>query len=291
MPQSFEFKKQLRFVITLGTGKFGSSDNNQITLAGFRASADITKAGGLQMNELSAQIYGVSQEDMNSITTLMWKPILRIKNRVEVFAIDGENESQVFGGDIVNAWGDYQNQPDVFLHIKAQGAFYNQIAAVKPLSINGTSKVAVIMERIANDMALTFVNNGVDVIINDCYLANTLTEKAKQLANDAGIDLYIDDNTLSITPRYTPLFGQVPLISPSTGLVGYPTFDGVGVNIKTLYSPAIVFGGKIKIETDIEQAAGEWIVRAISHRLESEKPNGAWFSSIIGTQVGLAITK
>lgn len=36
MAKSFDNKKALRFVITLGTGKFGSSNNDQITLQGFR---------------------------------------------------------------------------------------------------------------------------------------------------------------------------------------------------------------------------------------------------------------
>jgi hypothetical protein len=34
---SFDNKKELRFVITLGQGGFGSSSNNQITLEGYRA--------------------------------------------------------------------------------------------------------------------------------------------------------------------------------------------------------------------------------------------------------------
>ena len=40
MTNSFENKKELRFIITLGTGKFGSSSNNQIRLEGYRARAD-----------------------------------------------------------------------------------------------------------------------------------------------------------------------------------------------------------------------------------------------------------
>ena len=73
MTTSFENKKELRFIITLGTGKFGSSSNNQIRLEGFRATVEIDKAGGMMMGTLRAQIYGVQQTDMNSITTLQWK--------------------------------------------------------------------------------------------------------------------------------------------------------------------------------------------------------------------------
>ena len=100
---SFSDKKQLRFVITLGTGKFGSSNNDQIILQGFRAIADIDKAGGMMMGTLRAKIYGVKQADMNSVTTLQWKPGSRIANTIEVYAIDGAAETLVFAGNIVNA--------------------------------------------------------------------------------------------------------------------------------------------------------------------------------------------
>ena len=81
----------------------------------------------------------------------------------------------------------------------------------------------------------------------------------------------------------------IPLISSASGLVGYPTFDGVGVNFQTLFNPAITFGGSVKLVTDVQQAAGEWVVTSVGHRLESEKPGGAWFSNVRGNANGLAV--
>jgi hypothetical protein len=288
---SFSTKKQLRFVITLGTGKFGSSDNNRIELTGFRATADIDKAGGMMMGTLRARIYGVRQVDMNSITTLMWKPGTRIANTVEVFAINGDVETLVFAGNIINAWADYQNAPDVFLHIQAQAAYFNGLQAVSPLSIKGGISVAVVMARIAKDMGLTFENNNVNVILTDVYLANTLKEQALELSKACNFSLYIDDKTLAITNRYQPRKGLIPEISAQSGLVGYPTFDGIGINFQTLFNPAITFGGAVKLTTDVEQANGEWVVVSVSHRLESEKPGGAWFSTIRGNLNGLAVVR
>lgn len=289
--QSLENKKQLRFVITLGTGKFGSNDNNQITLEGFRASAHIEKAGGMMMGTLRAKIYGVSQADMNSITTLQWQPRTFIPNTVEVYAIDGPAETLVFAGNIVNAWGDYQSMPDVFLHIQAQAAFFNQLKPVPPRSFKGSVDVASVMAQIAKDLGYTFENGGVTTRLADVYLPNTGMEQAKDLARAAGCDLYLDDKTLAITPLNTPRKELVALLSPQTGLVGYPTFDGVGVNVNSLFNPAVAFGGRIKLETDITQAAGEWIVTSVSYTLESEKPGGAWFMNIRGNSIGLAVGK
>lgn len=286
---SFDNKKQLRFVVTLGTGKFGSSNNDTIVLQGFRATADIDKAGGMMMGTLRAKIYGVKQADMNSVTTLQWKTGTLIPNTVEVYAIDGPAETLVFAGNIVNAWADYQSMPDVFLHIQAQSAFFNALKAIPPRSFKGGVDVASVMAQIARDLGYTFENNGVTARLVDVYLPNTGMEQAKDLARAAGCDLYLDDKILAITPPNVPRRVIIPLISPASGLVGYPTFDGVGVNFQTLFNPAITFGGSIKLETDVQQAAGEWVVTSVGHRLESEKPGGAWFSNVRGNQNGLAV--
>lgn len=286
---SFDSKKQLRFVVTLGTGKFGSSNNDQITMQGFRAIADIDKAGGMMMGTLRAKIFGVKQADMNSVTTLQWKAGLLIPNTVEVFAIDGAAETLVFAGNIVNAWADYQSMPDVYLHIQAQSAFFNALKAIPPRSFKGRVDVASVMAQIARDLGYIFENNGVTTQLTDVYLPNTGMEQAKDLARAAGCDLYLDDKILAITPPNVPRKVIIPLISPASGLVGYPTFDGVGVNFQTLFNPAVTFGGSVKLETDVQQAAGEWVVTSVGHRLESEKPGGAWFSTIRGNQNGLAV--
>lgn len=284
-------KKRLKFIITLGTGKFGASDNNQITLEGYRAIADIDKAGGMMMGTLRARIYGVTQDDMNSITTLQWKPQETIPNTVEVYAIDGDKETLVFAGNIVNAWGDYQTMPDVYLRLQAQSAFINQLKPVPPRSFKGSIDVASVMSQIAKDLGYNFENNGVSVTLTDVYLPNTGLEQAKDLAHAANVDLYLDDKTLAITPANSPRGELIPEISAESGLMGYPTFDGIGVNFQTLFNPSITFGGRIKLVTDIKQAKGEWIVTSIGYRLESEKPGGAWLANVRGNANGLAISK
>lgn len=284
-------KKRLKFIITLGTGKFGSSENDQITLEGYRAIADIDKAGGMMMGTLRARIYGVSQEDMNSITTLQWKPQSIIPNTVEVYAIDGDKKTLVFAGNIVNAWGDYRSMPDVYLRMQAQSAFINQLKPIAPRSFQGSIDVASVMSQIAKDLGYNFENNGVSVTLTDVYLPNTGLEQAKDLAHAANIDLYLDDKTLAITPANSPRGELIPEISAESGMIGYPTFDGIGVNFQTIFNPSVTFGGRIKLTTDIKQAAGEWIVTSIGHRLESEKPGGSWLSNVRGNANGLAISK
>ena len=291
MSQSFDNKKELKFIITLGTGTFGSSSNNQIILQGFRASVDIDKAGGMMMGTLKASIWGVAQSDMNSITTLQWKTKAFIPNTVQVFAIDGDTQTLIFTGNIINAWGNYDSMPDVFLMIQAQAAYGALITPVAPTSYDGPINPVTAMQQLAGTMGLTFENNGVSANpLANQYLPNTALEQAKTIALAAGIWMYIDNGTLAITPANQPRKGAVPLISAETGMRGYPTFDGVGVNFQTLFNPSIMFGGSIQVDTTLPQANGTWIVTSVAHKLESEKPGGQWFSRIRGNAIGLAVT-
>lgn len=290
MPSSFS-QKSIKIIITLGTGTFGSSTNNQITLQGYRTVVEIDKAGGMMMGQLKAKVYGVSQSDMNSACTLQWKPNWWNPNTVQVFAIDGGVETLIFAGNIINAWGDYQSMPDVFLHVHAQSAYYGQLRAVPPRSFEGTVAADVIMSQIAKDLGLSYKNAGVTAMVTDQYLEGTNIDQARMLSRAAGIDLYIDDQTLSIAPRSGPVREQAALVSASTGLVGYPTFDGIGVLFKSLFNPGITFGGMVKLETDLEQARGDWVVVSVAYFLESEKPGGAWFATVRGNRNGLAVVK
>lgn len=288
---SFDNKKQLRFIITLGTGKFGTSSNNVITIQGLRARISIDKAGGMQMGQLKARIFGVSQSDMNAITVLQWGPRSLIPNTVEVYAIDGAVETLVFAGNIVNAWGDYQSIPDVCLQIEAQAAYFQQIKPVPPRSFKGAVDVVSVMAQIARSMGYSLENNGVTAQLRDVYLHNTDMAQARELAQMAGVDLYVDDKIMAICPHLAPRNSLIPLISASTGMIGYPTFDGVGINTRILFNPSVTFGGKIKIESDIPRANGEWVVSSVSHTLDCETPNGEWSSQIRGSLSGLVVTK
>lgn len=294
---SFDNQKQLKFIITLGNGTFGGSSNNQITLEGFRASVSIDKAGGAQMGTLRAQIWGVSQSHINSCVTYPFQPSKlasgnAVFNNVQVFAIDGNQETLVFTGNIVIAWGNYQNMPDVFLEIQAQSTYAAQMSSALPRSYKGQIDVATSMEQIANQMGLTFENNGVTAQLSNQYLPSTALEQAKTLANAAGCWLYIDNGILAITPAFTPRnTNSVPLISPQSGLKGYPTFNSTGVHFDALFNPAVVFGGGIQLQTSIPQAAGTWIATSVAYKLESQKYNGAWFMTIRANASGLAVTK
>jgi hypothetical protein len=300
-PSSFQNIKSLRFIITLGqTGAtfYSSSSANQITLEGFRATCDIAKAGGFQMTTMSAQIYGVSQSHMNSLTSLQWQLGTIKRNQIQVYAINGQQETLIFVGNVGNSWANYAGMPEVFLEIQAFAAFINQITPVPPTSYQGpTVDVGTIMGSLAQSMGYVFENNLLQPItLPKVYLAGALWDQAQTLARMAKCDLYLDDNVLAITTSGNPRGGvQVPQISAASGMIGYPTFGsdtrGPTIVVQTLFNPSIRFGGQIELVTSIQpaitnnlqpaqRANGFWIVNSIGHHLQSQTPGGAWFSRV-----------
>jgi len=120
-------KKQIKYIISIPGREFTSSGSDTIEIIGFRSSCYIDHAGGQQLSTAQIQIFGISQSDMNAITTLNWNLAEKNKTLIDVFALDDSNtyETLIFRGDIINAWGVYASMPDVYLHIYAINNWYN----------------------------------------------------------------------------------------------------------------------------------------------------------------------
>lgn len=282
MSSSFVNPKKIRFTFTLAIGSF-EDGSNQVIIEGFRSAVDIQKAGGSMMVTATAKIWGLSQDVISRLTTLAYFAFTYAKNTIKIEAIDGDTVTTVYTGSILNAWADYSSMPDVFLYIETQVGHFNQLTIDKTLEYQGVWQVSDLMEIIANRLGVAFENNNVTKTINNPKYNGSLIDQLRQLGQDTQTDFYLDNNVLAICPRNTPrTVGQnvIPIVSDKTGMIGYPTFNTVGIIFRTLFNPAIVYGGQITVESDIKQANGLWQTFSINHYLESEKPDGQWFSTI-----------
>lgn len=288
MTTSFQNKKQLRFVVTLAEGVF-SDKNNQVVLDGFRAIVEVQKAGGQMMSTSTVRIYGLAQELMNQLTTLAFKAMSYIKNTIDVIALDGEQQTLIFRGQIINAWGDYSGMPDVCLYIETQTGYFQQLELGDPLVYKGTANVSDLMLALAKKLGVPLESNGVTAKITNPNYGGSTIDQIRNLAADTKTDFYLDDTVLAICPKglTRKQMARVPLITSQSGLIGYPTFDKVGITFNTLFNPSILFGSQIIMESDIPQANGLWQVCSMVHKLESEKPGGAWFTTVRCTGNGL----
>ncbi|RYY79924.1 MAG: hypothetical protein EOO69_04465 [Moraxellaceae bacterium] len=287
---SFSHKKiEIELRLTNTTTFAGQGDNNTLTFRNLRIVADIQLVGSLsEGSKARVKIYGMRQEDMNALSMLTWKSQTVYKNVMIVRAGDDDGMSKIFGGQILNAWADYSATPEVCMVIDAKPGYFERIQEANASSYPGDVDVAIIMADLASKMGYQFENRGVNLKLSTPYFSGTLMCQAETLARQADINVLVEDDRIVITPKNMPIEdGQIPLISAASGMVGYPAFYKNGISVKTLFNPAIRFMHKIKVQSDIPIANGEWFVYCLRYQLESEKPNGAWFCEVDAGLFGL----
>lgn len=271
-------KKEIEVHFTLSTGQF--SGGNTKIVRGLKCDITIDKPGLPAKNTAKGVIFGMKREDAEKLTTLSYRPLQIGRHLIEVFAGDENGKHLAFKGDISQAWGDYNKQPDVNFYFEAMTGLYSSVEPIAPFSAQGGQSVGDMCSSIASQMGFSFLNNGVESNISNPYLKGTATQQAQQLSNDADFNMYLDDNQMVISPKGTPTGNQntAPLISPDTGLIGYPQFSSTGLSIKSIYNPAIKMGNWIEVKSSIEKASGFFQVTSLKHQISSRNPQGMWQS-------------
>jgi hypothetical protein len=275
-------KKKLDLTITLGTGTFGADVGSTVTLTDLRMFADITSPCGESMGALSLRVLGLSQSMMNQLTVIGPINQVKEKNKILLAAGDDHGTATVFNGTIFSAWADYSAAPDVTLNIIAYAGLEVAVKPVEASSYPVTADAADILEKIAYDAGLDFVNDNVSVQLTNPYYPGTARRQILACVRDSQINHKIENNTLTIWNKGTAISNaDVVLIAPETGMVGYPALSSQGMTLKSLFIPKLILGGAIQVKSSMmPKANGEFIVSKYNHNLSSEAPGGPWFTTV-----------
>lgn len=274
-------KRRIDVTIKLGAGTFDDSSGETVTLTGLRMQANIAAHGGDVQGVLQLRIYGMSLSMMNRLMRIGTIGNQGPRNSILIAAGDiGGGMTLVYKGTMAQAWADFQSAPEVVLNVIAFSAYNAAVTPVDASSYVGSIDVATIMGRLAQTMGMTFENNGVSFMLSNPYLPGTALAQSDACAKAAGIRYTIDRGVLAIWPKGGFRAGGIPVISPDTGMVGYPVFSDSGVIINSLFIPNIRNGAQVMVQSSLTPACGVWNVRGVVHSLESETPNGQWFTQL-----------
>lgn len=281
-------RKRIDLTISLGTGQFGDSGANTVTLTGLRTQVEAQAPGGEAQGQATVRVYGLPASMLNQLTTLGFAPsATRFFNQCLIAAgDDGDALALIHAGTINQAWADYNEVPNACLEIQSVGGLAENLKPVAARSYIGSTDVATIMQDIAGTMGVGFENNGVDVKLSNPYLPGTALAQMRSCARAADIYAQLDRGVLAIWPKDGYRSGDIPLVSPETGMVGFPTFSSQGVMVRTLFNPALKLGGRLQVASSLPPACGIWTAAQVHHRLESETPNGAWFTEVFAVRGG-----
>lgn len=276
-------KKRIEVTVQLGRGKFGEDGYDTVTLNDHRAIVNISTPGGASMGMLQMRAYGLSEDLMNRLTTI--GPInSQIRNNtVLISAGDGDSMAQVYAGTLSDVWADYRRAPEVSLEMMAQSGLIEAVRPISPRSYQGSADAALIMADLAKAMNVAFENNGVSVQLANPYFSGTAWQQVLTCAQAANINFALHNGILAIWPRTGGRAGGIPMLTPETGLVGYPTFSSHGIILTSTFNPNIFIGGFVDVKSSLLGASGRWQIFSVTHEISSEVPGGPWFTHLQGS--------
>lgn len=276
-------KINLRFTLDAQAGTFTESGSNTVDITGLRVHCSIVNNQSTTLDQCDLEIYGMPLGIMNRLTILQNAYTRGIDNQVEVTAGDGDNMALIFSGQIFQAWADFSGQPEAVFQLSALSSLGSSYASVTPTSFKGSVDAATVASSIAGQLTppLTLHNSGVTAQLNNPYLPGDAMHQLRALAEQADFEWSMDEvGVLSIWPRGQGRDTAQVLISPATGLVGFPSYNDKGVMLTTLYNPSVRVNGPIQVESASTPANGTWYPFHVQHDLESEVPDGRWFTHL-----------
>jgi hypothetical protein len=267
------FQRQLSVNIT-GQG-VGSGFNTQ----GLRTSARIVQTGGRELTSADVRIWGVPLNIMNAVSTIGYTQGRLPNNSITVTAIDDLGSNVVFIGQVQQAVADFQGGANLPLHIVAfaglQGAYQNTQGTTK----QGQADATQLLGQLAGQIGVTFENNGLsNVNLMNPWYARSPLQQIHNICNDCNLDYTIALGKLAVWQK-SGFRNASSTTSPTTGMVGYPSFSSLGIRITTLFNPAIEYGGMLTVTgSAITPANKTWKVFLLTQELDAFLPNGKWFT-------------
>ena len=281
---------QLQF--TTANGVFASSKTNQITFSGLRVQCNIVGVGGIQLGEAQLRIYGLTLGQMNDLSALNRYFLVQKQIELQISASDETGAlNLIFDGQVMVSQIDLNQQPDSALIVVAQAGALQALQIADATSYPTNTDHFTVLANLATKMGLQFEPNGTPIPLSKPYFPGSLRDQVIRCADAADVNWTVDLGTLIVWPRYgtrsgltgKPYSGLVPLISPETGMVGYPSYSSMGgIAVKTIFNPFLRIGTKVTVQSSLSFANGTWGAFYIHHELESQMPGGKWFTSFDG---------
>jgi hypothetical protein len=275
-------KRRINITFQLGLGgEFGESGTNTVTCEGLQVQASIQECNGPGLGQAAVRIRGLTKSLLKQLSSLNQATMAARRNSIIIDAGDDDaGMATVFQGQIQVSQIMLNTAPDTTLTLMASAGGLAPIRRVAPTSYPGTADAGVILQNLAFEGGLDFENNGVSIPLSTPYFPGDTWSKIKRCAEAGKIDYTIDakKNALVITPRGGARAGDIPIISPETGMIGYPAYSSGlgGLHVTTLFNPLLRVQGQVQIQSDLEVANGTWRVFNLQHELESEDPGGQW---------------
>ena len=282
-------KKIIKITLTLRDGdvSFTAEGDNRLSSTGLAISTAITYGNGAISPTAQITVYGLPIETMNKLFRVQWNTMNSLLNMVKIES--GEQGGKLttdYEGNITFATVNMNGAPNASLVITSQMAVVEKMRYTDPFIIpkGESADVADIIKFLCDDMGFQFENNDVSHILTATTLNGSNLEKIEKLAQMCDIDLYVEQRSITICKKGASRPLKIPVISPTSGLIGYPSPDQRGLTFSCVYNPIVRFGGIIRVSgSAISVANADWRIYGLVTTLEANIPQGKWQMDVNAT--------
>lgn len=236
-------------------------------LDGIEVKFSVEKLMSAVMNKADIEICNLAQEDIEYLTTYTSQFIaIGQRKRVRIWAgYEEDGVSLIFDGDIVE--GMPESPPDRWIRCKALSGYYSNKEVVSK-TLNGDLPVRDVCEQASGILGLPLVfESDITKKISDFSFTGDKTKILKDLNELGGITAYEDDGTLFVVNKDKPRTSiDVRYISETSGLIGIPKPDPLGVECTIFLDNSLKIGQRIYLESKIfPSASGEYFIYQLKH--------------------------
>ena len=253
---------------------------NKISSDGLHVQAVISYGAGNITPTAQINIYGLTIETMTPLMRIQWNTMQAVLNTIQVEVGDKSDTvlSLAYEGNITFAKIDTSNAPTMCLQIESQMSVVESLTPRQPNTYTKGQDGAVIIQQLAQSMGYQFSNNQAShILTDDLTMEGSYLNRIQLLATNCDFDLYAEQRSITICKRGYSRLVKIPVITPTTGLIGYPSPDIRGITFRCLYSPLVRFGGIVRIaESLIPTCNGDWRTYGVRAILETNVSASRW---------------
>lgn len=236
-------------------------------LDGIEVKFSVDKLASAVMNQANIDICNLATEDIEYLTSYTSQFIEIAKHkRVRIFAgYEDTGISLIFDGDIVEALPTLG--PDRWLKCKALSGYYNARTPISTV-VQGTQPIKNVCAAVAGflNLSLNYMATSTKTV-SDFEYTGGKTKAIKELNELGDIIAYEDDGVLVVQDIGQPRTDiGIRRIDETSGLIGIPKPDAIGVECKVLLDNTLKIGQKIYLESlVIPSSCGEYYIYELKH--------------------------
>lgn len=242
-------------------------------LDGIEVRFDVAKFMSSVMNKATIDICNLARSDIEFLTTYTSQYVaINQRKRIRLlagYADTGTGAALIFDGDIIEARP--TNPPDIWLHCQALSGYYNNKDNISYSYIGETPATDIIKDT-ADKLGLAFVD-GTDGTQDNLTVVNweftgPKTQIISELNEVGNYEVFEDDGKFILTQKGQPRNDtEVVYIDETSGLVGIPNPDAVGVSFRVLLDNSLKIKQKIYLQSNaIPGASGLYWIYEMHHK-------------------------